>query len=57
METRKKCVKGSELEPSDLELATLELPSKLFFESSDFDSVELCLGTVELYVFLFGELE
>jgi len=33
------------------------LPSQLFFESSDLDSVQLCLGTVEFDVLLFGQLE
>ena len=33
------------------------MPSQLFFESSDLDSVQLCFGTVEFDVLLFGQLE
>ena len=45
---------GSRLEPIDLELSALKLPSELLFESSNLDSVEICASTEKFDVLLFG---
>ena len=44
-------------ETGDLDLAALELPSQLLLESSDLDSVEVCIDAVEFVVLFLGEFQ